>query len=540
MVTAGTITFFGAALTGVSSSPAAANLTAGATGTVTSTAVTSSEPSGSVYGQGVQFTATVTPASGRNPSGSVEFYADGAYLGNAPVTTSAGMTSATLGVSNLPVGSESITAAYNGDADFDASTSSAFTQVVSQDPSSVTITPSPLSPVPGQQVTYTVQVSSTAPGGGTATGAVSLTDNGNPISGCQNLVTGPPGPSMVTCSVTYTSAAAHSIGASFVGDADFASATGSLPVTVQPATTSTVMTSSANPGSIGTVVTYTATVSAVAPGSWAPTGTVSFTDQGSPVSGCQNLSLPASAPEEVTCPESYGSHATHSIVATYSGDANDAGSHGALSETVEQISTLTTIGVSSATSTYGQSVTFTATVSPAQGVSVDPTGTVTFYNNDAIPPAVIGTGGVSTSDGVTTATLDIPSLAADEYSVTATYSGDHTYSTSSSPSSSPADLTVDEAATTLTVASSVNPSVVGHTVTFTATISSSASDETGTVQFDDNGSMIGSGTVSGGRATYQTSSLALGVHPISAVYEGDDNFVGTSSTNTVSQTVDQS
>ena len=75
-----------------------------------------------------------------------------------------------------------------------------------------------------------------------------------------------------------------------------------------------------------------------------------------------------------------------------------------------------------------------------------------------------------------------------------------------------------------------HPSVVGQTVTFTATLSSSASGETGTVQFDDNGVTIGSGSVSGGQAQFQTSSLALGGHPITAIYEGDDNFVGGSST----------
>ena len=61
-----------------------------------------------------------------------------------------------------------------------------------------------------------------------------------------------------------------------------------------------------------------------------------------------------------------------------------------------------------------------------------------------------------------------------------------------------------QATTTVGLASSANPSVVGQTVTFTATISSSASGETGTVQFADNGMPIGSGSVSGGQATLQT------------------------------------
>ena len=116
----------------------------------------------------------------------------------------------------------------NGDVVFDASTSPVLTQVVNQDPPTVTVTPSPTNPVPGQQVTYTVQVTATAPGAGTPTGGVSLTDNGTPIPGCQNLVMGPLGPSFVTCSVTYQSVGSHSIGASYAGDTDFSAATGSL------------------------------------------------------------------------------------------------------------------------------------------------------------------------------------------------------------------------------------------------------------------------------------------------------------------------
>ena len=143
---------------------------------------------------------------------------------------------------------------------------------------------------------------------------------------------------------------------------------------MQPATTSTALVSSANPGPIGAPITYTATVSVVAPGTGTPTGTVSFTDQGSPVAGCQSLSLPATAPLQVTCTETYGSNSAHSIVATYSGDTNDATSHQGLVETLQQIGTQTTVGSSSPTSTYGQSVTFTATVTPIQSASVNPSG----------------------------------------------------------------------------------------------------------------------------------------------------------------------
>ena len=160
----------------------------------------------------------------------------------------------------------------------------------------------------------------------------------------------------------------------------------------------------------------------MAPGSGTPTGTVSFTDAALCGDRLPDLQLPAAG--QVACTEAYSVNADHSVVATYSGDTNDAGSHGSLVETLQQISTTTTIGSSASTSTYGQGVTFTATVTPAQTASVNPSGTVTFFNNDSIPATAIATVGVSTTAGVTTGVLTTSGLAAGPYSVTATYSGD--------------------------------------------------------------------------------------------------------------------
>ena len=303
---------------------------------------------------------------------------------------------------------------------------------------------------------------------------------------------------------------------------------------VNPDPTNVTITASSSSPEPGQPVTDTATVSLVTPGTATPTGTVSFTDDGSPVTGCQSLSLPTVAPLQVSCTETYGSGATHSIVASYSGDEDDAGSNASLLQRIGQIPTQTTVTSSSPTSTYGQDVTLTATVTPTGTASVGPSGTVTFYDYETNPIATVD---VSAAAGASTATatVSLSNLMGDFHSISATYSGDATFGTSSS--GTPVNLHVAEAPTVVTVASSADPTVVGQPVVFTATISSSASGETGTVQFVDNGYMIGSGTVSGGQAMFQAGSLTLGVHPITAVYEGDDDFIGTASTNTVTQTV---
>jgi hypothetical protein len=81
------------------------------------------------------------------------------------------------------------------------------------------------------------------------------------------------------------------------------------------------------------------------------------------------------------------------------------------------------------------------------------------------------------------------------------------------------------APTTTTVSSSANPSTVGQSVTFTATVSSSGGTPSGAVNFLDGATQIGSGTLNGsGQATFATASLAQGSHSITASYAGNSSF----------------
>ena len=77
--------------------------------------------------------------------------------------------------------------------------------------------------------------------------------------------------------------------------------------------------------------------------------------------------------------------------------------------------------------------------------------------------------------------------------------------------------------TTATLTSSANPIAAGAAVTFTAVIANSLTvAPTGTVNFLDGTTVIGSGTLNGsGVATYTTSTLTTGAHSITAVYGGD-------------------
>jgi hypothetical protein len=69
-------------------------------------------------------------------------------------------------------------------------------------------------------------------------------------------------------------------------------------------------------------------------------------------------------------------------------------------------------------------------------------------------------------------------------------------------------------------------------------VTASSGSPTGTVSFLDGSTTLGTGTVSGGVATFQTQTLAAGVHNVIATYSGDANF-NASSSSAMSQTMDR-
>ena len=78
-----------------------------------------------------------------------------------------------------------------------------------------------------------------------------------------------------------------------------------------------------------------------------------------------------------------------------------------------------------------------------------------------------------------------------------------------------------------TLNSTVNPTVFAQLATFTATVSALAPGSgtpTGTVSFYDGSTLLGTGTLNGGIATFTTASLSVSSHAIKAVYGGDTNF----------------
>jgi len=202
------------------------------------------------------------------------------------------------------------------------------------------------------------------------------------------------------------------------------------------------------------------------------------------------------------------------ITAIYAGDANFNGSSDALNHIVMKIPTMTAVVSSVNPSVHGQSVTFTATVTGGT-----PTGNVNFYNNGVL----IGTSALNAA-GI--ATFTTSTLSVGTHPITAEYEGDATHEESDDPIG--VDQVVDKADTETTVVSDLNPSVYGQSVTFTATVtavSPGAGIPTGDVEFYDGVMLIGTSTLNAaGVATFTTSTLAVGNHPITATYLGDGDF----------------
>jgi hypothetical protein len=90
-------------------------------------------------------------------------------------------------------------------------------------------------------------------------------------------------------------------------------------------------------------------------------------------------------------------------------------------------------------------------------------------------------------------------------------------------------IVVNQTLPAIAVASSANPVLVQNAVTFTAIVSSAVSTPTGTMTFEDGATVLGSGMLAAGVATFTTSNLTVGTHTITAVYSGDGNFAAATS-----------
>jgi hypothetical protein len=180
--------------------------------------------------------------------------------------------------------------------------------------------------------------------------------------------------------------------------------------------------------------------------------------------------------------------------------------------------TVTALTSSNLAPTYGQSVTLTATVTPAP--SGTPPGTVKFYAGTTL----LGTQALN-AHGVATLSLSLP---LGPNAITAVYSGSAGFAASTSSA-----LSVSaRALSAITFSASPTTQLATMPVVFTAQVNSAtAGVQTGTVSFLNGSTVLATVTIVAGQpAVYSETGLSSGTYSVTASYSGDGNFLPGAST----------
>ncbi len=286
---------------------------------------------------------------------------------------------------------------------------------------------SPTTTVFGQNYSVFVSVSSSY---GTPTGSVAVDDGtGN---SCTVTLSGGTG----SCALPSTAVGVKTISANYPGTAlgwNGSSASGSH--TVNQASSSLALVSSANPSSYGQTVTFTATASAVAPASGIPSGSVQFSIDDSPLGSAINLN--GSGVATLTLSNGALAAGSHSVKADYSGSVNFAVSSKSLTQTVNKVTPTVAISADPAIPTYAQDFDVTVTVSSSAGT---PTGTVNIGDGSNSCSGVALTAG--------SATCTFAADAAGARTISASYAGDANFNSNNNT----APLTIQKGSATVTAA----------------------------------------------------------------------------------------
>ncbi|HYF75535.1 MAG TPA: Ig-like domain repeat protein, partial [Symbiobacteriaceae bacterium] len=301
-------------------------------------------------------------------------------------------------------------------------------------------------------------------------------------------------------------AGSHPIAASFGGDADIASVSGSGTLTVSPAAGSMAVDNAL--GAYGDTVTLSATLSPAVAGK-----SVTFRVDGVAVaSGITDGAGHATASYTIT--QAAGGH---TLTAIFAGDSDISTATG--SGTLSVNTATGSLTVAPATTTFRNPVTLSATLSPAIG------GRSISFSVDGV---VVGSG--ITSVGGTATLTYTPTNTVGTYTVSASWGGDAYVTTATGGGT----LTIDQATGTMTVAAASGPYY--GTTTLTATLSPGAAGKT--VTFSVDGVNVGSAVTTGsGSATipYQITN-SVGSHTVTAAFAGDAEIAAATGTGTLSVT----
>jgi len=471
----------------------------------TTTTITSDTPDPTVTGQAytVSWTVTVNAPGSGTPTGTV-------IVSDGTASCTAAVAAGSCSLTSTTAGTKALTATYSGDANYAGSTVEYIApHIVNKAGTTTTITSDTPDPtVTGQAYAVSWTVTVNAPGSGTPTGPVTVSDG---TDTCVAAV------AAGSCSLRSTTIGSKTLTATYAGDANYdgSSDTDVATHTVNKAGTTTTITSDVpDPSLIRWAYTVSWTVTVNAPGSGTPVGTVTVSD------GTDSC---AAAVAEGGCPLESTTAGAKTLTATYGGDADFNGSSGTAPHTVKY-GTITNLypGAPNPTVTgEAYTVTWDVTNEPGSGT---PTGTVTV--SDGID---------SCAAAVAIRTCVLTSTTAGAKTLTATYSGDATFYGSSGTSMH----TVNKASTHIALTSHApDPTVTGqaYTVGWTVTVTApGAGTPSGNVTAND-GTNSCTASVAAGSCSLTSSSA--GVKSLTVAYAGNANYFGSAETHVAAHTVD--
>src|SRR5262249_20707713 len=317
---------------------------------------------------------------------------------------------------------------YSGSGNFDISSGSLTGgQTVTKGTVTGTITTSNTPELLGNTVTFTGTFTPSGASTGNPGGNADLHIGNNVVS---NLSVTNGVVSYSTFTLTQNS---YSVFFVYNGDANFSGnvPTNTITQVIKGNTTTSVTTDHPGGAVYGEPVTFTATVTRVVPAAGTPAGSVTFVDITTNTTlGTANLNGSGVASLSVnnilvTNPPA------HTIQATYNPASETTGNYfftsaGTTSQTVTLGHTTTNLNQSSSSTGYGQTVTFTATVSPNAPSTLTPAGSVQFFVDGSTSL------GFATLNGSGQASLPVDTLTFGNHAITATYVGDGNYNTSTS------------------------------------------------------------------------------------------------------------
>jgi len=376
------------------------------------------------YGSGFSILVTVTSGTGGAiPTGTVTFYIN-SFI-SAPVTlNSGGLVTYSYSPSTPPaVGQYSVVVVYSGDSTNYAPNTSTTTVQVSQATPTVTATVNG-TPSIGVPFTATIKVAGVA-GGVAPTGTVTVDTTS--FNGATASVVSQGNGTWLATVTPNSGGGPNSLTFNYNGDTNYVAGSYVLNVgSVTLGTTTTAVTYSPIPATAGQDTTLTATVTPSVGGNsvTAPSGTVYFSINGLIVSAQLTGNT-------ATTTYQFAASSNNVLTANYGGDTNwKPSTSPAVSVSVGKMNSAITLTTSATSILYGNTLTLTADVAPAATLTTTqtPTGTVTFYNGGG-PLAT-----VALSSGE--ATYDVSTLNVGTAVITARYSGDSYFATSTSAPSS--------------------------------------------------------------------------------------------------------